>query len=240
MPAQKTPADLLRDPQASAAALVTALCDVWGGDPVEDDPGFLAWDPETVRREAEDLLKAPPPDGNLDKIQAMALCLTSDRFASDPQAFLHVVESIAQHGTDFRNFSPVTVSDICAAMAEILLIDPDTAARPFSDDVASLVRSLLTYEGFAKPPRMLEPMMPVGPEDEDEINGMLDADAVDTAAWWQGQAEKRRQVDTAVKEAVSRALQQTSELRLENAVPGAMEALRERAGGLGNSLHLSR
>lgn len=144
------------------STLIVALTDMYNGSE------FLNWEPETIRMDVKDALNVDIPDNNMDKIQALSVALTTDRFFSDIDVFINVCNSLGGEGADFRAFDPAEIDEIAWAVTEILLNigSVEGEDHPFGEDIIIYIQTQATLEGFKKLPSVLQ-FVPLKSDDLD-------------------------------------------------------------------------
>lgn len=220
-PSQQSFAELLMDPEAVGSALIVGLVDLLG---VE----CLNYEPDTLLHEIHDHWHVLPIPANMDKIWALATVITTNMFTTNFQAFNHIANALSGAGAHFENFNPADITEIAWALAEVALIDPDEAKKPFNSEIKSYILLKLEDEGLQKLPRILSGHVQMPDRSQEVADSLLD-EAVDMKAYWNDQAQKLLTIDAEVQRRMLLLLQQVASLVLKNAVPGAQQALLQRA-----------
>jgi hypothetical protein len=215
---------LFRNPATPGTILLFILVDELGTE-------FLSWENETIEHEIMAKWKVRPAPENDDKIQALITVLTSNMFYANLDCFVHICNSLNDAGASFEHFDPPQVSDIAWAIAETTLIDPpetkDQSYR-FSHEITAYMEAELEREGFTKPPRILAKFVSV-PDNETQLNQILDGDGIEYKAYWTDQERKRVDVDQYVASKLATTLELLADLPLHHADKKALEELRQRA-----------
>jgi len=159
---------LLEDPDTFGTVLLLAAVDAFGVDCLGDasDPDRGPWHPATFRDEFARLYGATLPPGNVDRLMAAVLLVTTDVFFCDLAAFAAVSLALARNDVDADRFDLPDVDDCLWAVVEAGLLSPpdeDDPAPRFAPEVRRFVRELLAEEGFVTVPRFLQSV--VAPEE---------------------------------------------------------------------------
>lgn len=155
-----------------ATTLIVALVDELGTE-------FFAWEPESLRMEIKDRFDADVPAKNMDKIQALLLCLTTNQFYVSLEAFMNVCNALAGAGVDFDLFDYVDIEEMAWGVAEVLTLDPpegEDSSKLFGQEVRHYIALAAEQEGLSKLPRPLNKLAGdlIG---SDKIPGVAFADA---------------------------------------------------------------
>ena len=141
---------LLEAADTYATTLLVLALDTFG-------PECLGWHPTTLKMEVEAAFAVRLPKGNLDKLLAAVVILTTDLFFKDAARFVQLANVLA--GDDFEpdEFEPADAAECAWAVTEALLLVPPDAddPEPFSDEVRLYVGHALKEEGFVRPPDVL-------------------------------------------------------------------------------------
>jgi hypothetical protein len=214
-------AKLLMDKEATASALIIGLVDVLG---IE----CLSYEPDTLLHEIHDNWRVTPTEANRDKIWAMATAMTTDMFTSNFSCFNHICAALSGAGASFEKFVPSDITEICWALSEIALMDPDTAKQPFNEEIKSYILLKMEDESLQKIPKILSRHI-TRANLEHEVEDSLQNEAVDMKAFWNDQHRKLLSIDTHVQERMMLLINQVVQLPLKNAAPGAQQDLLKRA-----------
>ena len=143
--------DALEHPETPATALMTIIVDIMGEEAV-------GYDIDVIVDTLQDVYKVKLPDHAEDKIQALQTIYTTDSFYHSIPAFLAVVDGLSGDGSDFENADMPHVADMAWAVMEAFLNFPpeDDPENLFSDDIKTLIRSVLDIEGFTRSPKVLQ------------------------------------------------------------------------------------
>jgi hypothetical protein len=135
----------------------------------------LNWEPEIIAAEMRDRFDAQIPQDNLDKLQAMALVMTTDQFYNSLGAFMNVCNALGGDGVDPNQFDPADVMEMCWAVTEVLLNQP--AKQPlgelFCKDIQIYAGTQAKVEGLHELPKPLS-MFAEFSDDYDKASEMLD------------------------------------------------------------------
>lgn len=142
---------LFESNETFGSTMITVLLDCFGS--VE----FLDWEPQVLNDEIRTQLGGKITSRNSDKLQALCLCLTSNQFYQDINAFIGVCNSLAGDGADFKTFDPATVEEMAWAVTEVALLDGSTGtlADLFSDEIKEYIGLEAKREGFHTLPKPL-------------------------------------------------------------------------------------
>lgn len=212
---------LLTDREATASALVVGLTDSFGTE-------FLNWEPDTLIHEIKETWRVMPPEFNRDKIWALSGVMTTDLFTKDLSFFNHVCNALSGSGASFELFVPCDVTEICWAISEIAIMDPDELKNKFAPDIQNYIRLKLEDEGIQRMPKILSRFVSV-PDKSQEITDSLQNEEIDFKAFWNDQDRKLLTIDQAVTERMMQLLSQVASLRLKNAAHGSQKDLLQRA-----------
>ncbi len=129
-----------------------------------DSFGFeaLQWESEVIAQELDDISDGSVPETNKDKVNALVVALTTDRFHNDEQAFSAVCNALG--GEDkpvvFTSFDPPHVDEMAWTIWETALYDPPTDENPLSDRfgerVKTFIQTILEERGFMVAPSPLD------------------------------------------------------------------------------------
>jgi hypothetical protein len=217
----RTFARLLADSETSGTVLLIGLLDEFGTE-------FFDWEPDTLLREIKARWRVDVPVANRDKIWALVTVLTTNLFTTDLDAFVHVCNSLSDQGADFENWNPADTQEMAWALAEISLLDGEEALKGLAPEIIAYMGAQLDAEGFTEAPQLLKAYVPVEVPRE-QIGLALEADSIDTNAWWDAQTRKRLSVDEYVKTRLLKLVQEVSSLPLTHANSQALADLRSRA-----------
>jgi hypothetical protein len=185
---------LFENGRAYGSSMLVALVDELGTE-------FFAWDPESLRMEIHDRFGANLPSKNMDKIQALLLCLTTNQFFVSLEAFLHVCTALSHSGVDFDLFDSVDLEELAWGVAEVLTLDPpegEDATKLFGQEIRQYIALMAEDEGVSKLPRPLSKLA----GDLTEAKAGLGPDYLDAEMYQASQAEELaliNEVEDAVK-----------------------------------------
>ncbi len=169
-----------------------------------------------------------PIEANRDKIWALSTVMTTDLFMKNFQVFNHVCVSLIGAGANFEKFTPADITEICWALMEISLIDPDEAKRPFSQEIKDYIELKLEDEGLHRVPKILSKHVKLKDRSQ-EIGDSLQDEAIDQKAFWDSQSRSLLQIDQYCQEKMIQLVNEVASLPLKNAAPGAQQDLLQRA-----------
>ncbi len=188
----------------------------------------LQWESEVVNQELEALSDGRVPETNKDKVNALILALTTDRFHMDEQAFSSVCNALGGENRPvvFTSFDPPHVDEMAWTVWETALYDPPTEDDPledrFSDRVKTFIRTILEERGFMFAPQPLDFI-------ELRSNPDIDEDLVQEV--WNVQQRDADLVTGFVKNRMREMLDQVSQLDLrEGSVSTLVENFSQHLG----------
>jgi hypothetical protein len=202
-----------------ATTLVAVLVDNCGAE-------SLNWEPEIIAAEMRDRFDARIPQDNLDKIQALALAMTTNQFFTSLDVFMNVCNALGGDGVDFNQFDPADVMEMCWAVTEVLLNQPvqQPLTELFSTEIQLYAGLQARIEGFHELPKPLS----LFAQFDDGMTGaseMLDADMF--KAYFDDGKAGIQDTEQAVKARMQALMGQLSRIPL---VHGDQEAWRKRGG----------
>lgn len=218
--------NLLSNKQATASALLIGLIDKFG---VE----CFDWDPLTLRSEIKDNWGVELSLENSDKVWAMITVLTSNLFYSSLEVFINTCNAFSDSGADFHNYDPATIQEICWALTEVQLMDPpDTqdSTYQFKTEILSYMYEELRQEGFTKVPKLLQPYFGQDLDDSTKVDEVFAGDEIMAKSYWDGQTEKKLQIDNFIKTRLQQLITEVTSLTLQHGNPEAIQQLKARAG----------
>ena len=141
---------LLESPDTYATTLLVWALDTYG-------PECLGWHPTTLKLEIEGDYAVRLPKGNLDRLLAAIVVLTTDLFFKDAARFVQLANVLAFDDFEPDEFEPADAAECAWAVTEALLLVPPDAddPEPFSDEVRLYIGHALKEEGFVRPPDVL-------------------------------------------------------------------------------------
>lgn len=146
---------LLLNPAAIATPLAIICVDAF-------TPQWTDWEGETLQSEVTKLAGGPVPETNLDKLSAIGIVLTTDRFFTDPLVFSNVCEANGGENepVTFQSFDPPAPDEMAWTVFEAMLNRPltpdETMEQRFRPDVRRFIRVLLEANGFMLSPKPLD------------------------------------------------------------------------------------
>jgi hypothetical protein len=178
--------EIVEHPQTAATCLLILCLDEWGTD-------FFGWEPDTLIANAMTCWHAKIPEKNRDKIWSLVTHLTTDIFFSSFEGFLHICNSLDNHGASFEQFHPADVETLCWGITEAFMIDaPDTAK--FNEEIVAYMNKRLEYEGFHHVPRVLKPYTRLD-LDKEAVKANLNTEGIEYAAFWTNEQQKSTLID---------------------------------------------
>jgi hypothetical protein len=216
--------ELLKDPTTPGTVLIVLLVDALGTE-------WFDWEPETLDREVFGAWKTSMSPHNRDKVWAVATLLTTNQFYRNLDCFIHTCNALNDHGSDFHNFDPASVSDMAWALAETSLLDPaekSDQSRTFAAEIIRYMTAMMDEEGFSRAPKILAKFAsPSG--DESKLQVVLEGDGIDYRTYWTDQERKRVDIDQHVATKLALTLELIARLPLKNADQEALKELQQRA-----------
>jgi len=193
-----------------ASTMLISLADMTNG--LE----FMEWDPDTIRDEVYTETNAKMPQENMDKIMALVMVLTTDSFYRDVDAFIHICNSMAGEGADFKTFDPAEMDEISWAVTELMLNDPkEDEKSPFDEDVEGYIANQAAVEGFIAMPKMLE-FIPLLPKTDKSLEAAAELGAEMMGAAWEMNHDKTLEVEAEVEDRLREVIGQIRALPLEH------------------------
>lgn len=191
-----------------ASTMLIALTDELGS--VE----WFEWEPEAIRDEIRDRFDAKIPQDNMDKIQALVLALTTNQFYVSLEAFVGICNSLGGDGADFRTFDPADVEEMCWAVTEVLLNDPQEGPlnEVFSEEIRHYIGAEAQREGFKELPKSLT-FGVLDPAYDKATEAMADPEMF--AAYFTSAKEQAEQAEAENQEKLQRMVAQISQLPLK-------------------------
>lgn len=115
---------------------------------------WLEWDPPVLRAELTELLGRPVEDETCDKLQAITLLITTDRFTTSLSAFLPVTRALSGEVVDDSYFLPSELESLVKGCTEAgLHIGRLNNLHP---DVKRYVGVILDRHGLYTPPSVID------------------------------------------------------------------------------------
>lgn len=118
----------------------------------------FSWDFETLTTEIQHDF-GDVPAVNIDKVLALIVALTTDKFYQDPIVFMHTVHALSDVSPNWHSLpTELDPADIAWACVEVGVNDLPEEGSPtpsYSDDVAGLVGYFLKAAGFYEAPSLL-------------------------------------------------------------------------------------
>lgn len=209
---------LLGSPDTYATTLLVWALDTFG-------PELLEWHPTTIKMEVEAAAGVRLPKGNLDKLLAAVVILTTDLFFKDAARFVQLANVLA--GDDFEpdEFEPADAVECAWAVTEALLLVPPDDADPetFSDEVRLYVGHVLKEEGFVRPPDILR--IAIGGDGSARAAADWGRDPELSAAIAAEDARKAAEVEQVVRDGLRELVEQLTALPLRE---GSTDRLAEK------------
>lgn len=212
---------MLENPETFGSVLVTGLTDEFG---VE----WLSWEPNTILMEIEQKWKSRPPPVNRDKINALAMILTTNMFYRSLEVFIPTCHALNNREATFHTFMPASVSEMSWGLAEVSLLSPPDEWDIFNVEIPQYMLLQLEVEGFSKPPRIMSRYVKM-PDVESVVNTNLDPEGIDYKSYWDGQQNKRLEVEEYVKTRMLDLIRTVSAMTLHNSDREGIESLLRRA-----------
>lgn len=208
---------LLQNPAAIATPLAIICVDAF-------TPQWMDWETETLESEVAKLAGGPVPETNLDKLSAIGLVLTTDRFFKDPIVFSDVCNTMGgalNEPVNFQSFDPPSPDEMAWTVFEAILNRPLVPEEPmdkrFGQRVQSFIGVVLEVNGFLISPKPLD-FVKVSSENlsvtEDELELFQ--------AMWNIQRTNSRLVTEYVADRLKLMIQQLSQLKLQFGKTGVL------------------
>lgn len=213
---------MLLNPDTSGTTLLVGLMDQFGTE-------MFDWEPDTLRMEIQGIWGVEPPMENMDKIWALVTLITTNLFYVSLEAFIHICNALNGQGSDFKNYDPATVEEMCYGIAEATLIDPPEKGDEFSSEIITYMKGELEAEGFTTVPKMLKPYVGEGLVDQSSVEDVLVMDEIEAKSYWDGQAGKRADIEEYVRQRLQKLVDEIAILPLRNADAQGVEQFRQRA-----------
>lgn len=146
---------ILSDPHALATPLMLIVVDEYGSE-------ALDWETEVLWDQVEQDIKGTLPPANRDKLAAISIVLTTDRFHINQNSFNSVCLAIGGRDlpVNFKSFQVPTLEEVCWAVFESYLNNPleedEKAGERFEYEIRQFMKSLVKFYGFVDPPKPLQ------------------------------------------------------------------------------------
>jgi len=145
---------ILRDKHSLATPLLLIIVDELGTEALDWETEIL-W--EEMDRMASDI-----PSTNKDKVSALALAMTTDRFYTDTNTFNSICSAIggSDFPVNFKMFDVPTLEEIIWSVHEVLLHEPISRGENLGDrfhtNVRVFMKVAISSYGFLDAPQPLE------------------------------------------------------------------------------------
>jgi len=211
----------IENPATPATCLLVLCMDEWGTD-------MLDWEPETLPYATQSAWNAKMPQANRDKVWALVTHMTTDSFYSNLEAFIHICNALSGRGTDFEQFDPAEVDEMCWGVTEATLIAPMERGEQFGEEIVTYMETRLEYEGFHRVPHMLKKFVKIAPREE-ELNQTLTSDGIGFENYWKSQEARLANIDIWIKERLTALFTTLEVLPLRFADERGLKRICERA-----------
>lgn len=185
---------VFRDENSFATTLVMILIDQLGT--VE----WFDWDPDAIRAEIQTRFESDLPQDNMDKLMALVICLTTERFYVDIDFFIHACNAMGGEGSNFKTFDPAEIDEMSWTITEVALNDPLEKPREelFAPDIQEYIRREAVMEGYGILP---SPLKFVGEPKElfSELEESAEFGEDFFASSWQAQQQQAKNIEDMVK-----------------------------------------
>lgn len=214
------------DPESFATTLLVAFVDEYG-------PEACHWSPETIQAELQDDFRLRLPQASFDRLMVAISLVTSDTFYRSLPDFITFCNILSGDTYDPRMWDPASAVEIAWGLTEGLIIWPpdDNDENPFSEEIAGYIGQVLDQEGIINPPDILRIAIrendPVG-----QVAGSYSDDPEMFNAIYDFEASKTTDINTTVREALTRLSQQLEQLQTQNG--STSDIVRRLVGSLSN------
>ena len=200
---------LLESPDTYATTLLVWSLDTYG-------PECLGWHPTTLKMEIEGDYAVRLPKGNLDRLLAAIVVLTTDLFFKDAARFVQLANVLAFDDFEPDEFEPADAAECAWAVTEALLLVPPDAddPEPFSDEVRLYIGHALKEDGFVRPPDVLR--IALGGDASARVAADWGADRELSAAIAAEDARKAAEIEQVVRGGLAELVAQLESLPLRD------------------------
>jgi hypothetical protein len=190
---------------AMASTLLIGLLDAHGQD-------ALSWSGSTVEMELKDSPGVDLSDVAMERLQALILALSTDRFHNDPAIFSRVCLALSGEAADFSTVESVDPESLAWGVVEVSL---HLGAEPYSDDVRRFIGVCLEDHGLLKPPRCLS-MADYRPGVLVAAESSASSDSNMYASWFSRNADTATDVDSWVASRIRELFRQIHAMPISN------------------------
>jgi len=161
------PAQVYKDQEAPAAALMVCLIRRYGVEALE-------WEPEVARMQIKDDYGIELSPLNSDKLQAAIQVLIDDNFETDWLTFQNICHAFSNVADSFEDFDPLEPEEIIVGLAQAMLIRND--GPKFHDQIRAYVGQVFYNHGYSKAPELFpSAIMPACvPSDDTQKNKTME------------------------------------------------------------------
>jgi hypothetical protein len=211
----------LQDPDLFASSALLILVDQFGTEAMD-------WEPETLNTELADKFGIEPSRALMDKLNAALALLTTELFYKSLEAFTTVCMALSSGVVSSRTFNMADLDDVMWGVTEARLLEGKEVfdAADWSHDIARYVGVLLSQEGIARPPKILN-FAEQDPREVEERDLILAADLMMAEAYWRRNDEAAGELEQVAMAKLDQLFQQVESLPLANKAK-AREAVSKR------------
>lgn len=145
---------LLADSDTFATTLFMILVDAFGYEPL-GDAQEEPWTQETVAYELKMEYGVAMPQGNVDKLMAAIVLVTTDKFYCELQSFIWICNVLADDEFTPGVFDPADAREMAWGITEAAFLWPPDQDEPFSDEIRGYIGFVVNQEGIVDPPDVL-------------------------------------------------------------------------------------